>query len=197
MTVSGTGSLAEAEPPAISTTEGFRTYEVNPTKSDMAGGGALSVTKAFEQVLIPNDATVRALPPARFSYFDPQARRYQTLESQRIALVVRAPQQAQGLNIVVGGVTTRVHAEEKLGRDIVYIKDDPGWWAKRSQLWYGGLPFLLWQPVPPALLLAAVWYDRRRQRLSGDARYARFSRAGKQARRGLAEAERALAGATR
>jgi hypothetical protein len=47
--------------------------------------------------------------------------------------------------------------------------------------------------VPLGLLGAAVWYDRRRRRLSGDARYARFARAGKQARHGLRAAEQALA----
>jgi hypothetical protein len=51
---------------------------------------------------------------------------------------------------------------------------------------------LLWQPVPPLLFVAAVWYERRRQRLRGDLRYARFTRAGKQARHGFAAAERAL-----
>jgi len=94
MAVSGTGSLAEAGPPTISSTDGFRAYEVNSAKSDAGAGGALSVSRTFEQVLIPNAATVRAIPPARFSYFDPQARQYRTLESQPIALVVRPPQQA-------------------------------------------------------------------------------------------------------
>jgi len=196
MTVSGTGSLAEAGPPAISSTEGFRTYDVNPTKSDTAGAGALSVTKGFEQVLIPNAATVRALPPVRFSYFDPQARQYRTLESQPIALVVRPPQQAARSEIVAGKLGAPSAPEEKLGRDIVYVKDDPGHLRARAATWYDGW-FFLWQPLPLALLAAAVWYDRRRQRLSGDLRYARFSRAGKEARRGLAAAAQALGNGNR
>lgn len=196
MTVSGTGSLAESEPPAISSTEGFRTYEVKPAKSDTAGTGALGVTKAFEQVLIPNDATVRALPPARFSYFDPHARQYRTLESQPIALVVRPPPQAARAEIVAGKLGAPSAMEEKLGRDIVYLKDDPGLLRPRAASWHDGW-FLLWQPIPLAVLVAAVWYDRRRQRLSGDLRYARFSRAGKAARRGLAAAAQALGNGNR
>jgi tetratricopeptide (TPR) repeat protein len=46
--------------------------------------------------------------------------------------------------------------------------------------------------VPAVLLGMVVWYDRRRQRLSGDVRYARFSRAGKEARRSFALADKAL-----
>jgi len=81
--------------------------------------------------------------------------------------------------------------EEKLGRDIVYVKDDPGYLRPNTPPWRDGW-FLLWQPIPLSVLAAAVWYDRRRQRLRGDLRYARFSRAGRQARRGLAAAAQAL-----
>jgi hypothetical protein len=150
----------------------------------------------FEQVLIPNDAGVSAIPSLRFSYFDPEARRYQTLESQPVALVVQAPQTAPGAEIVVGA-SGRTAPEETLGRDIVYIKDDPGSWVTRGRPVYGGVGFLLYQLVPLLLFVAAVWYDRRRQRLTGDERYARFTRAGKEARRGLAAAEAALAGGKR
>ncbi len=187
MEVTGNGNLTEAQPPTLTNAESFRTYEPRANKAEGAG-------RSFEQVLIPNDAGVRAIPVVRFSYFDPQARRYQTLESQPIALVVRPPQNAPGPNIVTSAApAARSVADEKLGRDIVYIKDDPGGLVARSETWYGSLPFLLWQPVPLLLFGAAVWYDRRRQRLSGDVRYARFTRAGKQARRALAAAEQALA----
>ena len=185
--LTGSGNLGDAGPPALTSTDGFRIYEPHVAKAD---GG----TKNFEQVLIPNDAGVHAVPPVRFSYFDPQARRYQTIESQPIALVVRPPPNAPHAEIMAGGVAVRpAIPEEKLGRDIVYIKDDPGRLAAPSDAWYRSLPFALWQPLPLLLFGAAVWYDRRRQRLSGDIRYARFTRAGKHARAGLAAAEQALA----
>ena len=189
--VTGSGNLAEAQPPALSNAADFRTYEPRANKTD-AG------LKAFEQVLIPNDSNVHAIPPVRFSYFDPQARQYRTLESQPIALVVRPPQNAPRQEIVLGGGPAgRIAPEETLGHDIVYIKDDPGRLTSRSDTWYRSVAFLLWQPLPLALFAAAVWYDRRRQRLTGDVRYARFTRAGKQARRALATAERALAAGNR
>jgi len=194
MALNGTGNLAESNPPALSSTDGFRIYEPQASKPEGGGAASVSVARTYEQVLIPNDATVRAIPPVRFSYFDPQAQRYETVESQPVALVVRAPQNAPRSEIVVGGVPApRGAPEEKLGRDIVYIKDDPGHLQERARSWYGSVLFLLWQPLPLLLFIGAVWYDRRRQRLSGDLRYARFSRAGKEARRGLAAAQQALA----
>jgi hypothetical protein len=92
-----------------------------------------------------------------------------------------------------GASSQRGAPEEKLGHDIVYIKDDPGVLSERSDHWYGSAFFWLWQPMPLLLFAAAAWYDRRRQRLTGDVRYARFSRAGRQARQGLVAAQKALA----
>jgi tetratricopeptide (TPR) repeat protein len=194
MALSGTGNLAEANPPELSSTDVFRTYDTRAAKSAEAEPNGAAVARSYEQVLIPNDAAVKTIPPLRFSYFDPQARRYETLRSQPIALVVHPPRNAPRAEVFAGGAVPHAAPEERLGRDIVYIKDDPGGWSSRATPWYGRLTFLLWQPVPLALFGAAIWYDRRRQRLSGDVRYARFSRAGKHARRGLAVAEKALTG---
>jgi tetratricopeptide (TPR) repeat protein len=191
MNLAGSGSLADALPPVLTNAESFRTYEARAGKAESSG-------RSFEQVLIPNDANVHAIPSVRFSYFDPEARRYQTLESQPIALTVRPAQSAPRAEVVTGGGPSgRIAPEEKLGRDIVYIKDDPGRLTAPAHAWYRSLPFLLWQPVPLLLFGAAVWYDRRRQRLTGDVRYARFTRAGKQAKRALAAAEHALAAGNR
>lgn len=187
--LAGSGNLADASPPELSSTDGFRTYETHPLKAAEAEAGD---TKSYEQVLIPNDSSVGSIPPVHFSYFDPRTRRYETVQSQPIALVVRPPSKAPRAEVFAGGTAPPTAPNEELGRDIVYIKDDPGTWTARGTPWYGRPLFLLWQPVPLILLAAAVWYDRRRQRLTGDIRYARFSRAGKEARRGLALAESAL-----
>lgn len=183
MSVRGKGNLADVQAPMLSASSGFRIYEPRP-----AGGD--DTKRAFEQVLIPNDQSVSAIPPVRFSYFDPEARQYRTRESGPIALLVHPPQQSQKAEILTGGTEQRPAAPEELGRDIVFIKDTPGSFRPRS----GGLGtwFWLWQPVPLLLAIAAWWYDRRRARLSGDARYARFTRAGKTAQAGLRAAASAL-----
>jgi tetratricopeptide (TPR) repeat protein len=192
MMLNGSGNIGESAPPQLVNTDGFRTYDVHPGKSEGGGPGSTTIAKSFEQVLIPNDAHVGAVPAVAFSYFDPQTRRYETARTEPIALVVRPPRNAGRQEVFAGGMPGQHIAQEKLGHDIVYIKDDPGTLSPRSSHWYGGPLFWLWQPVPLLLLVAAAWYDRRRQRLTGDVRYARFSRAGKQARQGLAAAEKAL-----
>ena len=189
MRISGDGNLVDAVPPTFVDTTGFRTYEPLAGKTNGA-------TKSFEQVLIPQDMSLQSIPSVQFSYFDPQARRYRTVESQPIALVVRPAENTAQKMVVTGNsdasATLSQKELDKLGRDIVYIKDDPGQLVPRSRPWYRSVSFLLWQPLPALLFISAWWYDRRRRRLSGDVRYARFSTAGKNARLGLTEAERLL-----
>jgi hypothetical protein len=183
--IRGEGNLADARPPAPISVEGFKAYDAQVTQPE---GDALRV---FEQVLVPNEATVTSIPPVRFAYFDPAERTYKTIESAPIALAVRPAQPGQETRILAAEGERRVTREE-LGRDIVYIKDDLGALRPRSSPWYGGWLFLLWQPIPALLFIAAIFYDRRRQRLTGDVRYARFTQARRNARRGLALAEEAL-----
>ncbi len=182
MLLSGAGRVTDAQPPSLVNTEGFRTYRPQMDQPDPD-------TTVFEQVLIPQDETLDAIPAVHFSYFDPEAAQYRTLSSQPIRLLLRpAPDGPAGT--LAGGLPAQT---EQLGQDIVYIKDEPGRFHSSGQVWYRSPVFWLWHVVPLGLLGAAVWYDRRRRRLSGDARYARFARAGKQARHGLRAAERALA----
>ena len=189
MRISGDGNLVDAVPPTFVDTTGFRTYEPLAGKTNGA-------TKSFEQVLIPQDMSLQSIPSVQFSYFDPQARRYRTVESQPIALVVRPAEDAAQKMVVTGtsdaSTTLSQKEPEELGRDIVYIKDDPGQLVPQARPWYGSVGFLLWHPFPVLLFISAWWYDQRQRRLSGDLRYARFTAAGKQARQGLADAERLL-----
>jgi len=183
MSVSGSGYLGEALP-RLADIRGFKAYDPAVTASDTTPARA---SKSLEQVLVPTDATVQAVPPVRFTFFDPAARQYRTVDSQPVALVVRPAAGAATPQVVAGGPATRDRAPEQLGQDIVYIKDAPG------ALEAGGPPgpsvwLLLWLPVPVGLFAAAAHYDRRRRLLHGDPRYARFSRAGRDARAGLATA---------
>ena len=186
MAIRGKGHLSDAQLPILSSTEGFRTYTPQTDHPD-------EETTVFEQVLIPQDETVSAIPSVHFSYFDPGTHRYQTIESQPIGLVLRPSPHAQRAE-VIGGNGAQAETAEQLGRDIVFIKDDPGQLQDRATAWYQSRFFLFWHAIPLALFGAAVWYDRRRQRWYGDVHYARFMRAGKEARQGLVQAEKALAG---
>ncbi len=187
ITLRGDGNLAQLQPPAYGADQGFKIYDAQLTDSSD------DTTRVFEQVVIAETAESTVLPPLQFSFFDPAAEQYRTVASAAIPLTVEAPVRGAHRQIVSAGGVERRTSPEALGRDIVFIKDDPGAMLRardRASRWW---ILLAWQPIPLVLYAAMVWYDRRRRRLSGDERYARATRAGRNARSALAKAEASLA----
>jgi tetratricopeptide (TPR) repeat protein len=183
--IRGTGNFESVSPPTIAASEELRVYPVQQTGQPGTG------ERIFEQVVIPQRAGTVTLPALRFSYFDPEARAYRTLSEPPVMLTVRAGATPERGPQVVGAVVPRTPAE-KLGRDIVFIKDSPGTLGSVGARRHRRVAFWALQAVPLLAWLAAVAYDRRRRRLTGDVRYARFTRAGRAAREAIAGARQKL-----
>src|SRR5512140_1243955 len=58
----------------------------SPCPSNALG---LQGTKTFEQVVVPQNPDIKALPPVSFSFFDPDQKAYRTLTQPAVPLVVR------------------------------------------------------------------------------------------------------------
>ncbi len=185
MVLSGRGNLDNVAAPSLTKTQGFRVYDPKLATSNDG-------LRIYEQVLIPNDATVTQIPAVRFSYFDTAQRQYQTLQTDPIPLTVRAAQQPQQAQILSADAPPKIAAPEELGHDIIFIKDDPGSLRERSGNPFGGVVLWLLQFLALGGFVAARVYDQRRSLILGDARFARFTKAGKVARDGLTGAEAAL-----
>lgn len=181
MRISGEGNLGTVPAPKIPVDDRFRTYDAQVAK-DEDGKGA----RTFEQVLIPKVAGISELPAVRFSYFDPAAGRYQTVTRGPVPLTVRAAAAVEGPKVIgaqPAGAPDR--PAEKLGRDIVYIKDAPGTFHPRQAVFYRTWWWLALQTVPVAGFAGLSWFVRRRDRLAADPRRLRFRQAGREARRAL------------
>ena len=188
--VRGDGSLDGVAPPAIPGTDTLRVYP--PQVGQSAGA---SSERVFEQVVIPlRDGSV-ALPALRWSFFDPAARSYRTTAPAPIVLAVRPSARAHEAPEIVGArpaAPLEPARPETLGRDIVFIKDAPGPLRPIGARPYHAPAWWLVQVVPAGVFAGAASHARRRRRLTGDVRYARFTRAGRAARDALAEARAAL-----
>lgn len=90
MNISGNGNFDTVGMPEITDTTGWKTY---PATDSFVEKTPLSGTKTFERALIPTDPGIKAIPPIEFSYFDPDAEEYVTLNSDPIALDISIPQQ--------------------------------------------------------------------------------------------------------
>lgn len=187
--VRGTGSLDGVAPPAIPGGDALRVY---PPQAGESGAGE----RTFEQVVIPLRDGPLTVPPLRWSYFDPADRTYRTIVPPPIVLGVRPSARAGAAPEIVGAhpaAPAEPERPETLGRDIVFIKDAPGRLRPIGARPYHAPVWWLAQLVPVAGFAAASLYARRRERLTGDVRYARFTRAGREARAALAAARAALA----
>ena len=184
-TLRGTGSLEGVTPPAITASDALRVYPMQ------ASGQGTTGERGFEQVVIPLRPGTVDLPETRFSYFDPEAHEYRTVVRPPIALAVHTAAPGSATPEIVGAAAPKPRAEE-LGRDIVFIKDDPGALVPVASARHRRAFFWALQLVPLAAWLGAVVYDRRRRRLRGDVRYARFTRAGRAARTAIAGARQKL-----
>jgi tetratricopeptide (TPR) repeat protein len=194
MTVRGEGNLDGLDAPGLAGSDVLRVYPSQQTDAaaDAAASTGGTVQKTFEQVVIPQRDGAFALPGVTFSYFDPAIGDYRSSTSPQVTLTVRPSANQPSAPHVVGAAPLAAPAEEKLGRDIVFIKAEPGRLHARGARLYRSAAFWALIPLPLLAWAAVIVWDRRRQRLHGDAGYARFTRAGRAARKTLADAETAL-----
>jgi hypothetical protein len=89
-------------------------------------------------------------------------------------------------------VTAALVKEEKLGRDIIYIKDNPGRIRKKNDYLYNNKIFLGFQVIPLLLYLITALVYAKKQRLKTDLRYARGLLAPRKARAGILQARKYL-----
>ncbi len=84
MTVAGAGNFDRVEAPVLSQPEGWKSY---PPSAKFTPGVSLGQgSKVFEQAIIARSGYKTSIPPLAFSFFDPEARQYQTLHSDPILL---------------------------------------------------------------------------------------------------------------
>jgi len=184
----GDGLLEGITAPTIPGSERLHVYPVQSPRADEDGG------RTFEQVVIPLAEGLLELRGPSFSFFDPATRAYKTLSSEPVAIAVKPSASGDDRPRIVGGSPLADSAPSlPLGRDLVFIKDAPGALTPIDERRGARSAFWLFQLLPLALWVGASAYDRRRKRMTGDTRYARFTRAGRQAREEIAHARSALA----
>jgi hypothetical protein len=188
--VSGTGNVQTVPEPLWPELESFRSYEAKSTTSTSIENYRVQGEKVFEKLFIPKEAGQYTVPPFRLTYFDPEAGAYRTAETEPLALTVK-PGAPEDPSVVP---SSQQQAVTLVGRDIRHIKAAPPVLRGQGQhLVQSGLFLTSWV-LPPLLVVGAMLYQRQRQRLRQDVRYARLRRAHKMARKRLARAKKLMKG---
>lgn len=185
--VKGTGNVRNVRPPALPPLDGWKTYE---PKSDVAidGTAAITGTKTVEWLMRPERAGKTTVPPLALETFDPAAKRYETVRSQPIEIVVTGeagsnaapglagPVAPAGTENVVSGTIRPIHARGGLG-------------GERGVVFLHSPAFTATVVTPPLALAAFVLFGRVRERLGRDTRRTRRRRVRTMAARRLRAAE--------
>ena len=183
--VEGEGNFNTLGPPEIEAGAGFKTHE--PRGEQRQG------IRIYEQVLIPVSDTLTEIPAIRFSFFDPEKRSYRTVRKGPIPIKVKQGEGREELKSVKNlGPTVISRGKESMERDIVSVKKSYGTLKKRGKLLYQDRLYRFSHLLPLFLLLALWVWNRRKERIRTDLRYARLLRAGKLAQKGLRKTERNL-----
>jgi BatD DUF11 like domain len=193
--VSGSGNFDRVSLPTFDPGPDWKTY---PESSAFAPDDELGLAgrKTFEQAIVPERVSLRELPARRFSFFDPEARRYVTLATDPIALTIAPAAGRSGSGAgaarssssrASGGEAFELAPNEIAPGDLV-----SGFRPIATRPW-----FLLAQIGPLAALAAASLWARRRDRRLADVSWQRARAARAVIRAQAAEMARAAAAGDR
>lgn len=188
ITISGTGNIRILQQPQVEFPDAFEIYDPEITEKIDRGNNRISGSKTYEFLLIPRRAGSFEIPAARFSYFDPQLQKYQSIATTPISLKIEP-----GDKVASSARSGFSKEEVKLiGEDIRYIEKVAGSFSAIDQRFYQSSFFWIILLAPLALLLSSYYYRMQQDRLSSNIAYARSRKAQKVAQKQLKEAKQAL-----
>ncbi len=141
ITVKGDGNLKLVDIPAPEIPNAFEAYDPKFAEKINIGAFGMKGSKTFEYLLIPRYGGTYKIPPVKFSYFDPRTERYETLSSEEFEVkVTGAPAQPGQSN--TGGIAASPQEDVNfIGKDILYIKTDPGTFSRVGDSFLGSTLF--------------------------------------------------------
>ncbi len=182
--VDGEGNVRTIAPLALPPLNDFKAYDPKVEEKSTAEGERLRGSKVWDFVLLPLAPGPQEIPALEFSFFDPEAARYQTLRSNPVRLQV-ARAEAE-LGAPSAGVAPREVLPQRA--DIRHLKPTPERLADATRRTAKSAGFALALVLPAlANVLLGAWRFRQ-ERLGGDPGALRRRRARRAARRALARA---------
>ena len=198
--IHGEGNFDRMEPPKLTHTEGWQTYEPETTfiAEDQLGLG-LAGTKQFDYTIIPTSKATTQSPGVTFSYFDPKSATFVSFDAKPQQVEVIAAKSSgpivlpPTLNPEAASSNTANTAETPKAKqlELLPIQLVPGKWSRSSGALIITPLFLLFQLVCCTAIAGVFYVRKHQQKLAGDTRYARKLKARKSVQDGLLRAQQA------
>lgn len=157
ITVSGRGNVSLLGAPKVSFPLDMEVYDTKIT--DKSAKGSISGSKEFEYPFIPRSPGEFTIEPIQYSYYDVEAGRYVTVQTQPINFTVEKGADIPSGGAVVSGV--QQNDVRSLGQDIRFISTKPTRLSEKGHFFVGSAVF-----VAVCLLILLVsalcWFAFRR-----------------------------------
>ncbi len=178
ITVTGTGNLKVAESPSLNLSPDIEVYDPKITddiKNSMSG---TSGQKTFEFLLIPRHNGDFTIPPVTYSYFNPASARYEKLTTREFRFHAKKGSDQNNSGITVFGGVPKEDVKY-LGKDIRFIKSDPGNLARTANIIVASRSFYSLYAFTALAFLVVLFLRREHIRRNSDLSQVRNRKAGK------------------
>lgn len=137
--ISGSGNLPLIGAPELSFPPDFEIYDPETQNSFSTNASGSQGSKSFNYLVIPRHSGSFEIEPYTFTYFDPVAKRYKSIEHQAIQIEVEKGEEEESVTY-----TPRDKKEvELLNTDIRYIHINGVSLVSSGDLFYGSVSFYL------------------------------------------------------
>jgi hypothetical protein len=192
MVLSGSGNLKIANAPEMNLPADIEVYDPKVTDNLTYGANGTSGRKTFEFLLIPRHYGEFVIPPVSYSYFNVSSRQYERLTTPELHFYANKVTD-QGTAITVFGGVSKEDVKY-LGKDIRYIKSDPGSLKKSVNSLPSRRSFYTAYAFALIVFLVVLFLRREHIKRNADIAKVKNRKAGKTASKRLREAERCLKG---
>ncbi len=190
--IAGRGAFDTVTLPANNEPE-WREFKTYPPTGKLETSDPMQIegSKYFEQVITPQNAEVKEVPPFVFSFFDPAESSFRTLTHPAIPLTVHATAATPQPTVISTGAAPPDAQEQ--GEEIVHIKPMPGRIRAVGPPLIQQPGFLAWQALAPLAWLCALARRKYREKLANNPRLRRQRQVAGFVRQGLADLARPAA----
>ncbi len=181
--VSGRGNIKLIDVPSIEFPANVEQFDPKTTVNQTS---ELSGIKTFEFVLIPRYAGEFKILPFDFTYFDPVKEKYITLKSDEYTIQVEKGDE-DTTTVIVSGISKEDF--KLLGKDILFIKNNPPEFRIMNRLLFGSRVFYLTYIISFVLFVLILILRRERVRRNANLTLVKNRKAGKIASKRLRKAK--------
>jgi len=186
--IAGQGSWETVTIPSAPTAPEWREFKLYPPTAKVETRDQMQIdgSKYFEQVITPENADVKEIPGFTFSFFDPNARAFRTLQHAPLPVVVR-PTAATPQPTIVQTSPPSADQQHANAQEIVHIKPSLGKVTHGTGLLIQKPAFIAAQAVPALAFMFAFAWRQRKEKIANNPRLLRHREVARKIDAGLVE----------